>query len=86
MKKIPVTFSAMFDLYITDTISHIGSGLSVGRSGVLLRNSEIDPKLVTAETKSECAAAWEKGEGELESFVRRHFFPVGRAENDNFWR
>lgn len=86
MKKIPITHSAMFDLYITDTVSHVASGVSVGRSGVLLRNSEIDRSLISAEVASQCAAAWGKGEDELESFVRRNFFPVGRAENDGFWQ
>lgn len=85
-KKIPVTFTTTFDLFVSDAVRHIASGTAPNlRVAVLLNNSEVPQEKLTPELQAECRAAWKEGEESLAAFVRRNFFPSGRAEQLRFW-
>lgn len=87
MRKIPVSFSTQFDMYVSSEVCHVGSGAAPNTSdSIVLRNSSCDASLLTTEVQEACKQAWENGESALESFVRRTFFPVGRAADTRFWR
>lgn len=84
MNRIPVNFSAQFDIYFADEIVHTASGTCPNIRGTVgLRNAEVKDSKITPELQAECLAAWE--EDRLEQFVRSNFFPIGRAENARFW-
>ena len=84
MNRIPVRFSTQFDIYFSDEIVHTASGMCPNPSGTVgLVNAELDMRKITPELQAECREAWE--EDRIEQFVRRYFFPVGRAETARFW-
>lgn len=86
MARIPVTHSAIYELYISDCISHIANGSAPNnRKSVVLRDSQCDQALLTPELQARCYEAYCAGLPALEAFVRANFFPVGRTENNRFW-
>lgn len=87
MARIPVTFTPRYDLYISNDIVHTASGYAPNtRTSVVLRDCECETSALTAELQQQCYDAYCAGQLALEKFVRAHFFPVGRAEHNPFWR